>query len=588
MRRILLVVIICMCFLFGPVGALSNTFQNYKDLLNQQVVGSGTAEWVTTDGGNNYFCVRDADNGHCSGTYGYGGGQGIATVMNPEPLTQMTYAAATMIAICSAYDNIHGVMLYTTPAVRLYNAAGGEIYSTTFTFGAYDRIEVVMEGTIAHIYRNGVLQTESGNLGTIPSYIGWSYVPSSWYYGYGCAGASYDDMIWGATTSSGEYIFGAPAKNYFLLKDLLNPAASGFYRASSDPNGSPTLISSASFSATYGKGTGANESILLKNNINSLNYQNKTVSAYAGLLTWDVAAFLASGAPTGMYDLTATGTIETDSIWYVNGGAGLSFDKSLYGARDLATLTATVSSNYADPDRFLYKMIIRDVYGIEVYNAPVTLSSGSTPTGVAQYTFKTSDNPGVYYGIFYALKIDDGSELVLNYAVTELSQYFTVDGYVMNAQTGAVLSGANVTLTQGSTVVSNTTIGNGYYFSQNWLAGPVINITSSKTGYVTSSIYPIPLETKALHINLSVVPTTVSKSGIAIGGIVREETYFNPVVGAIVTGYNSSYNTTVNTTTNIAGFYLLDNLLNYVQYDIWGSKVGFENSSVYLVTAVGA
>jgi hypothetical protein len=162
---------------------------------------------------------------------------------------------------------------------------------------------------------------------------------------------------------------------------------------------------------------------------------------------------------------------------------------------------------------------------------------------------------------------------------------YVTGGYVMD-ETGAILTGANVTVSQGSTNVSYTSTSTGWgNTTQYWLTGSTVTVSTNKSGYTNDIRSFIPYNAGSIILNLTLFSTTPSYSGVAIGGVVRDDQYGNPVVGAT---YHTLLGTDTTCTTNIAGVCINNNLVANALYNVSGSKTGYGNSSYYEVTAVVA
>jgi len=213
-----LLLLIAILMLVASVSGTSLTFQNPTDFSAQVTcTGTGACSWTHhATGGNNYVTAT-----------------GTMYVISQTALP-MTYSAAT-ISGCSA-----------ATGVKLFDGALANLYTSPNAAGC-GRYEMKIVAGTATIYKNGTLLYTSGALGANPSYVGW-----------GVNNIGVDDVIWGSTES--KYIFGVPENGYFLMKDILNPASSGFYRVNATlANGTPTLISSTKMTSTFGKGSGDNE-----------------------------------------------------------------------------------------------------------------------------------------------------------------------------------------------------------------------------------------------------------------------------------------------------------------------------------------
>jgi hypothetical protein len=239
------------------VQGLSLTFQNPSD-FSAHVACTGSCSWTQNpSGGNSYITQPSGD------------------VLSQTPLL-MTYAAATYL---NTQPNA-GIDLFDGSMNNIASLNTGYLY-------AGDRIEMKMVGGAAYLYVNGIETGHSSALAQNPSYVAF-------------ASNTVDNIIWGSTES--QYIFGNPENGYFLQKDILNPANSGFFRVNqTDPNGAPTLIESYSFASTFGKNSGTNETVTLHSPTGGTGGTYYTGTAYAGQIQWNLTEFFASSAGYGLY-----------------------------------------------------------------------------------------------------------------------------------------------------------------------------------------------------------------------------------------------------------------------------------------------
>jgi hypothetical protein len=175
----------------------------------------------------------------------------------------------------------------------------------------------------------------------------------------------------------------------------------------------------------------------------------------------------------------------------------------------------------------------------------------------------------------------------MNYDTADLSSNLIVSGYVFNAETAAVISGATVNVTQGSTTDSLTTAADGNYSSVSaFTANAPTTIVASMTGYETYQHVFTPLYAGSIQINLTLMPTSPTYTGIALGGIARTPPYNRTINSATVTINKTGIGNYI-TTTNSVGYYIQNSMPNGTIWDIWGSKTGFSNSSIYQKLVVG-
>ena len=553
MKRLLLLLVALLVMVVGVQG-LALDFQNSEDFSAHVGCTSGCSWYHNTTGGNSYVLTAYST---------------LSIVGSLTPLP-MTYSAATIQ---------NGRVL-----VYLYDSGMNEIGYLISDITPNTRAEVKVVGNDAFLYSNGVELTHVHGLLQNPSYIRWG----SAYPGCGtwCSGGI-DNIIWGSTES--QYIFGMPETGYFLQKDILNPAASGFYRANqTDPNGTPTLIYSYSMPSTFGKGNGNNETVYL-NNYGGGNYQTYyTGTMYAGNIAWNLTDFFASTAPYGLYVTTIPGSVTySDIIPYIGSGASINFDKNSYAIGETAIATVIVSDSYYDLATYSYHVVIQDIYGTKVYDEPISFSI-PPHTGTASYTWLDTDGEGLYYGLIYAKRLSDNEEILMNLDTAELSSTLVVNGYVFDATTAGTIPNTTVTITQGVTTNGVVSGFDGNYTSTSnaFVANSPTTLVANKTGYETYQHVFTPLYAGSIQINLTLMPTNPTHTGIALGGIARSPPYNRTINSATVTINKTGIGNYI-ATTNSVGYYIQNGMPNGTIWDIWGSKTGFSNSSIYQKLVVG-
>jgi len=562
----------------GSVQGLSIDFQNPVDFSAQTGIypsaacPAGGGYIQNSTGGNSYVTVVAYTPGCVCGQIGY--------LRSQTPLV-MTYAAGTHITGSGSWGNLGPYIIFGDSV--------GTITSQSAPLGvlpANSRVEIFMIGGDAHIFVNGVDTVTDPGISPNPYYIGFGPDYSVGGCSYGGA-ASWDDIIWGSTES--KYIFGMPETGYFLQKDILNPAASGFYRVNqTDPNGTPTLIYSYSMPSTFGKGNGNNETVYL-NNYGGGNYQTYyTGTMYAGNIAWNLTDFFASTAPYGLYVTTIPGSVTySDRIPYIGSGASINFDKNSYAIGETAIATVIVSDLYYDLATYSYHVVIQDIYGTKVYDEPISFSI-PPHTGTASYTWLDTDGEGLYYGLIYAKRLSDNEEILMNLDTAELSSTLVVNGYVFDATTAGTIPNTTVTITQGVTTNGVVSGFDGNYTSTSnaFVANSPTTLVANKTGYETYQHVFTPLYAGAIQINLTLMPTNPTHTGIALGGIARSPPYNRTINSATVTINKTGIGNYI-ATTNSVGYYIQNGMPNGTIWDIWGSKTGFSNSSIYQKLVVG-
>jgi hypothetical protein len=311
----------------------------------------------------------------------------------------------------------------------------------------------------------------------------------------------------------------------------------------------------------------------------------QTGTEYTGTIEWNLTQFTSTSQANG-YGLYATKIVNqipttapyvvSHTIPYIGSGASIQFDRNTYSTGDTATVTYAITDGYWDTTTYAYTIDTQDIYGTIIDTQTVT-----TQTGTKSVEFSDTDVLGVYYTVLKATPTG-GAAIWMNYDAADLNAYITYSGYVMNAESGAVISGANLNVSQGSSYLETISAADGNWSStNNWLSNSAMRINTTAAGYVQDIRAFTALSAKAIAINISMMPDPPTSVGVTIGGIVRDDQFGNPITGAT---YHVGSNTA---TTNIAGFARVGSLVHGTVYDVYSTKTGYSDSTHHSVTAVG-
>lgn len=559
-KRYLLLAIVALSLVASASG-LALDFQNPSD-FTAHIYCSGTCTWTqNTSGGNNYLSPLSS-NAFFSNT--------------PLP---MTYAA---FSTTDQYTTTGWLIYFKDGSGTSMGAVG---LGTTGTNHPTNRLEVKMVGGSpinATIYVNGELRGYLDGLTQYPSYIGFS--PSL-----------FDDVVWG--TTSPRYVFGMPQEGYFIMKDVLNPAASGFYRVNqTDPTGAPTLIYSTLFPSTFSKPNGDPQLVTLTSPSGGYGLSYNTTNLWAGTIYWNLTEFFSQS--TTRYGLYRTDINPQDdspsfatSAWlpYIGSGASIEFDKGSYAVGETATLTATISDSYYSAITSPH-VVIQDIFGTEVQDdTSITFTQGMDGdwVGTSTYTWTDGNADGVYFGLIYGTY--GGEDVLMNYDTADVSSNLIVSGYVKDAETTSFISGAMVNVTQGSTTdaLTSSVVDGNYTSVSTFSADAGTTIVASKSGYETYQHVFTPLSAGSIQINITLMPTSPTFTGVALGGIARSPPFNRTIDSATITISNTSAGT-LTATTNSAGYYIVNDMPNNYIWSIVGTKSGFSTSETYLKLVVGS
>jgi len=560
MNRYLLFLLVLIILMVVPVSAnTALSFQQQEDFTVRSE--SITSEWIrNTSGGNNF--VRGIA----------GIGDTVVELMSAPPGAPMTYAAFTTTS-----TGVRDVYVKFFNSNYLPIGVAVQLVTTMPS-----RIEVkIFDGGVVKYYVNGAHQNNQ-IVATNPSYVAFT-------------ANTVDDAIWGSSqplldNASDKYIYGVPEIGsdgsfyYYIMKDFTNPAASGFYAS----NG--TLLYSYAMSTTFSKCNGNNDTMELQSLGGGLSVITAyTGNVYTGSNTWDLTAFFAANPNYGLYSVhSPSSLIYSDPILYIGNGATISWDKTSYAVEETAQITYAVSSGaYWNTAIYDYRIDVLDIYGTVINTYPVTIQSSTI-----SHQWADDDNLGVYYAAIIARPktgTTTADDIWMNAAITNVDAYLNINGYVFDAETENPITGALVNVTQGLDSYLTTTVADGNYTATGLSSGATVTINAGKSGYETYLHQFTPLRAGNLEINITLMPTNPAHSGIALGGIARSPPYNRTINNALVTIQNASApygNYTV--LTNSVGYYIKDYMPNNYWWNIWGSKTGFSNSSIYQKLVVGA
>ena len=489
----------------GSVGAVRENFQSWGA---SGISGVGSIVSNSTSGSVGYVIP-----------YGT-----IPAVINSNPV-YFSYAATDIIPYG---DGSVDTILYDSD----YNVMQrGEFWGCR----SGGRAEINIVGMQPQYYCNGVL-TETGSILNIyPSYFGMR-IDGAY------SSAELDNILIG---ESDPHVVGALPSNWTIIRDLINPAATGVYAWN---NATQTWILQNSQYFYIDADTSSQQSATTE--YFDIMYQGAIVNTTTiydqtsprNQIQYNVSQFVNSNlpgggvVPDGEYTAEFRGYPQSaDYFWRISQGASVSWDKTTYPQSSTATLTYAVSNSYWQPSTYTYSLVV-------VNTAGTTLQTYSlnSQTGTESLQFNPTTYPaGAYYAEVIATD-NSGNKNIMNYAAAQVTSYSYISGYVMNAETGAVLSGATVNTTQGVATESETSSASGYTMNTGWLTGGLLSVTTNLTGYTTDVQSFSPMAAGKIPLNITLLSTTPAHTGVSIGGIVRDNQYGNPVTSATVNVYNTS------------------------------------------------
>ena len=534
----------------ASVGAISENFQSW---------GSSTMGGLTS------INIWDSNTGQIIGNLAQGSG-----VINLVPLISSYFAMDV--------NNPGG------GGGRLYllDSSQNLIEEIDPSCGGFGRLEINIVGMQPKQYCNGLLQHTGSVISIYPSYFEWV---SNLRTGY------VDNILVGG---SDPHVVGALPSNWTIIRDFINPTADGVY-AWNNATSSWVLMNSNSF--YIDADTSSQQSATTE--YFDIMYQGAIVNTTTiypqtsprNQIQYNVTQFINSDlpgggiVPDGEYTAEFRGYPSSAAyFWLTSNGAAVSWDKTTYPQSSTATLTYSITNSYWLPSTYTYSLAVVNTAGTTVQTYSLNSQTGTESLQLNPTTYPA----GVYYAEVIATD-SSGNKNIMNYAAMQVTGYSYISGYVMNAQAGTVLSGASVNVTQGSATETETSSATGLYTINNgWLTGGLLTVNTTESGYTGDIRSFSPLAAGNIALNISLVSTSPTFSGAAIDGVVRDNQYGNPVTSATVNIYNTSTSESYSTTTNIAGFYIVNNLVGNRLYNITSTKTGYSSvSQPAQVVAVG-
>jgi len=568
------------CLLVSGVSAQSLTFQDITDInsvltsiytYSGHYSAGGSVDWVNNSGSGGNSYIQSQGSSWC-------GGVPMAFILNKEK-QPMTYSAATWIYSAASWGHMTGVK------IKFYDVGGFEQgtpldieYNVSAPYGALpQRVEIKVLGGTAYAYVNGIEVTHQATnaytdarkvpMNLNPYYIGWSGLAKGQHCTYSFT-THFDDMVWG--DAENKYVFGFQPSYFFLQKDVINPAASALMNEAGRPVNSLTMTSS------WAKPNDDNITINLINKDSGAVLSSFATTKRAGTYTWNLSGvfFNNPNAKYGQYVITSTGTAyESTPLPYVGGGGIIHWDADMYATGDTATIAwEFAEGGYWNPANYQYWIDIMGPNGI------VQTTGINQQKGGMTYKFGDTATVGIYYAILKMKPLSGGDDIWVYWDPAEVQNYVYLRGYVMDAETGRILPNATLNVTQGTRYKVSTSSLTGYNSSNNWLIGSEMRVTTNLAGYTSDVRSFTPLVGKTIALNISLLSTTPTYKGIAVGGVVRDSVYGNPVSAA--TYYVRNQSAEYFNTTNIAGYAFVDHLSSNTLYDVWSTKVGYNNSAV--------
>lgn len=564
-KLLIVVALLIVVFLVvDPVAAdTTETFQKYgSSIIVIGTTGAGDLPRLTLPNPPyNYAEVISV----CLSVNGLAWGKATSYIQNADPLAS-NYGS---VVVVNSFNTWGGQNL----DIILYDSSGTELKAFTYTsfpgLGAFSgQWEVIRDSStgVTQLWRNG---TDLVSSATIPTAFSYMRVQVNNSVGGGPTPyAQVDNYHLGSTNP--RYQSSAIPLNWSVVKDFINPASSGLYA-------NTTQIRTSYMYSLWSRGNGTtNDTVSLKNVDTGVSYETLGMGPGLWNITVNNLSVLTdpvSTAPFGLYEITIDGGgSSTDNrayFMFTGSGAYVTWDQEEYTEDEVATITYTIGPTYWDTVTYDYYLRVLDQSLTTIQVWPIVTASDSETITIDD-AFNDGD---IYYATVYAVKKSDASEILMNYDYMEVNFDTIVSGYCVNATNGAVLSGCNVSVQQGSIFSYNDSTASGFYRVAGLYSGISTNITASKNYYYNHTYLFTPLEAKTYDVNQSLTPVNLTSTNATIGGVVYSTSYHTPIEGAMVNLTNGTYQATVYT--SLTGWYNFTGLLENTSYWIQAYKSGY-------------
>jgi hypothetical protein len=463
--------------------------------------------------------------------------------------------ADAAVSTYMAFDVINA--WYNNCDVTMYDSVHNNIGSLACGPTTPQRIEIKIIGTVPKLYYNGILYSTGSALTVNPSYF--KIVPRSGGWN------TIDNIVIGETD---HHVVGALPSNWTILRDFINPSADGVYAGYNTTSLYPWVLKNSLYfyidADTDSLDDVTTETFQISNVATGTVVNSTTINSTVPYhqVRYYLSQWLdTSTVPDGQYAACFEGSSVCGYFWILSNGGQIVFDHSSYNIGDTGAMTWYLSTGYIDVSTYDYSYKLVDIYGV-TKKTGVTAVSNTDTSGTASITFDDlTYDPGVLYAEMIATSKTTGSTYILGYSAITLNEYLSFYGYVNDAETTSVISGANVSIVQGAVVYNHVTGTAGNYTTgvSPFGSGAAVSFNVTAPGYIQYLYTTTPLAAKTVIKNITLKYQTTTATGITLNGIILDDTYQRPVTGAAVVATNTSHGTSHSVTSNDAGYYVIDN-----------------------------
>jgi hypothetical protein len=521
--------------------------------------------------------------------WGYSGSTLITTDTYPENVVLRSDSGSTALAGYNTPDAFNyftftcGQTVSGTTSVNLYSSSFALLgsYATGCAAGrVWEFKRDSSSGAFAWWY-NGVRHAGlSGTLATPPYY--------AFFSGSG-GGTEYVDNVHYKDDSEKYYMSTIPP-NYSVVRDFLNPAASGLYACTPAGVCPGTSVRTTYMYSRWSQGNNSvDTSMSLAGATLLKNYNTGTIyetlgrgETYAGITRNNLSVLTsasATDAPDGLYTISLTngsGPYNTAYFWLISNGATISFDQTKYYSDETGTATWTISPAYWSTSTYDYQGQIVDAFGSEKKSWTITSITGSENTDFDAATYPQG---GYYVQLKATQKASPYTSYIFGSDYADIYEDIIISGITYNATRNATRAQTFINFTQLGTVTNTTSFPTtGAYNKTGFIEDQPITIEPvyKPLWFVPVSFTPLTYGNFTINLYGTWYPPNWTWNS-TIYGLVQSGPYYNAIPSATVNIWNNTY--TGSTTTNSTGHYNVSGLLPFSLYWMNATMPGYTNST---------
>lgn len=580
-HRLLLFLIISMCFFVSCVSAFEDTFQYY-------VGGDYSEEWFTDE----YVTAgHGLDVYHNIQTYGgtysrvfrlgldqdpWGGGSEFVQVWHYTPAPSNYWA----VNFRYLHTWTTGTYLFQKLNVYFYDENGVELFNHSFVsvdatnqnwpnLGTSGYFEYLRDSSSNQVTLR-IDGVDYGVIGTATDQM--AYISFRIDHGQGGSGLSDPSyMYFDDVTSDGDIVgFGSESTTHTVT----------------EAHGDDTNISFGINTFPLAEFTASEYEVDIKRSstsgytdlVSEIVKDAGNTTPTDGFSNWNRSINLTEGDTVyGLYMvylLQDDVSVGTDYFFFAPPGdsSTIAFSSPTIPIGSMETITYAIDG----PDFGTYN------YYIKVFSTTEEIQSTTVTDSSGTVTWDTEDvDGGMYYAVISRTHKTSGAYSELNYDIATLTENIVIRGYVYDAQTETGLNNTNINFSQGATWYNTTSNATGYYELEEIVVDVELNVNASLVNYTHENFSFTPLAAQVYNVDLYLINNTPTYGNTTILGITYDYPMHQAVPNATVNIYNATWSDTT-TSSSVTGFYLFDELTNG-SYSVNATKTDYQDSADYAV-----